>query len=514
MAGRRISMRKIREVLRLNSEKGLSPRQISKSCSIARSTAQDYIKRAREAGITWPQAKDLDDTTLERSLYPPKEAIKSTGKSMPPMDYLYREMRRKGVTLQLLWYEYKQQNPEGYQYSYFSEQYRKYLKKLDPVFRNHYRAGEKMLVDFAGQTVDIISIDTGVILPAYLFVAVLGASNYTYAEAFPAQDLPSWISAHVHAFHFFNGVAEILVPDNLKSGVTKPNFYEPDINPTYLDMARYYDTVVIPARPRSPRDKAKVETGVQVAERWILAALRNHRFFSVSDLNQAIKNKLVELNDRPMQKIGKSRRELFETIDRPALKSLPAAPYDFAEWKKARVNIDYHVQVDCHFYSVPYQLVREQVEVRLSAKALEIFFKNRRVASHLRSFKRGGFTTLKEHMPKSHQKYLEWTPSRIIKWAAQNGLNTKQLVCAILDSRRHPEQGFRSCLGIMRLGKHYGAKRLEAASKRALAIKALSYRRVESILKSGLDQQELFSEEPEPDAPPSHDNVRGTGYYY
>ncbi len=433
---------------------------------------------------------------------------------MPSMDYLYTEMRRKGVTLQLLWYEYKQQNPDGYQYSYFSEQYRKYLKKLDPVFRNHYRAGEKMFVDFAGQTVDIISIDTGEISLAYLFVAVLGASNYTYAEAFPAQDLPSWISAHVHAFDFFNGVAEILVPDNLKSGVTKPNFYEPDINPTYLDMARYYDTVVIPARPRSPRDKAKVETGVQVAERWILAALRNHRFFSVSDLNQAIKSKLVELNDRPMQKIGKSRRELFQTIDRPALKSQPATPYDFAEWKKARVNIDYHVQVDCHFYSVPYQLVREQVEVRLSSKALEIFFKNRRVASHLRNFKRGGFTTLKEHMPKSHQKYLEWTPSRIIRWAAQNGPKTKQLVCAILDSRPHPEQGFRSCLGIMRLGKQYGAQRLEAASKRALAIKALSFRRVESILKNGLDQQELFSEEPEPDVPPSHGNVRGNRYYH
>ena len=514
MAGRRISMRKIREILRLNWEKGLSPRQISKSCSIARTTVQDYIKRAEEAGIVWPQAQNLDDTALERILYAPKESVKASGKSMPSMDYLYQEMRRKGVTLQLLWYEYKQQNPDGYQYSYFSEQYRKYLKKLDPVFRNHYRAGEKMFVDFAGQTVDIISIDTGEISLAYLFVAVLGASNYTYAEAFPAQDLPSWISAHVHAFDFFNGVAEILVPDNLKSGVTKPNFYEPDINPTYLDMARYYDTVVIPARPCSPRDKAKVETGVQVAERWILAALRNHRFFSVSDLNQAIKSKLVELNDRPMQKIGKSRRELFQTIDRPALKSLPAAPYDFAEWKKARVNIDYHVQVDCHFYSVPYQLVREQVEVRLSSKALEIFFKNRRVASHLRDFKRGGFTTLKEHMPKSHQKYLEWTPSRIIRWAAQNGPKTKQLVCAILDSRPHPEQGFRSCLGIMRLGKQYGAQRLEAASKRALAIKALSFRRVESILKNGLDQQELFSEEPEPDVPPSHGNVRGNRYYH
>jgi transposase len=302
------------------------------------------------------------------------------------MFYLYKEMRRKGVTLQLLWYEYKQQNPDGYQYSYFSEQYRKYLKKLNPVFRNRYRAGEKMFVDFAGQTVDIVSSDTGEVLQAQLFIAVLGASNYTYAEALPSQDLPSWISAHVHAFTFFSGVPEVLVPDNLKSGVTKANFYEPDINPTYQDMAQHYDTAVIPARPISPRDKAKAETGVQVAERWILAALRNHTFFSIAELNQAVRDKLDQLNDRPMQKIGKSRRDLFEVIDRPALKPLPAAAYEFAQWKQARVNIDYHVQVDYHFYSVPYQLVREQVEVRLSSKTVEIFFKNRRVASHLRSF--------------------------------------------------------------------------------------------------------------------------------
>jgi transposase len=279
-------------------------------------------------------------------------------------------------------------------------------------------------------------------------------------------------------------------------------------------MARHYDTAVIPARPLRPRDKAKVETGVQVAERWILAALRKHTFFSIAELNRAVREKLPELNNRPLQKIGKSRRELFETIDRPALKPLPAAAYDFAEWKKARVNIDYHIQVDCSFYSVPYQLVREEVEVRLGSAAVEVFFKNRRVASHLRSFKPGEFSTLKEHMPKSHQRHLEWTPSRIIKWAAKNGPKTEQLVSAILDSRPHPEQGFRSCLGIMRLGKQYGSERLEAASARALVIKAFSYKRVESILRNGLDQQELSSLEPEPDALSSHDNVRGQGYYH
>jgi len=507
-------MRKIREVLRLEGEQNLSPRQISKSCSIARSTVQDYLKRATEAGITWPEAAELDDAALERHLYPPKASTESAGKSMPPMDYLYREMRRKGVTLQLLWYEYKQQNPDGYQYSYFCEHYRHYLKKLDPVFRNHHRAGHKMFVDFAGQTIEIINRDTGEITTAHLFVAVLGASNYTYVEALPSQDLPGWISAHVHAFDFFGGVAEILVPDNLRAGVSKACRYEPDINPTYLEMARYYHTTVIPARASKPRDKAKVETAVQIAERWILAALRNHTFFSIAELNKAAKDKLPELNTRPMQKLKKSRRELFETMDRPALKPLPAAPYEFAEWSKALVNIDYHIQVDYHFYSVPYQLAREQIEVRLSSTTVEVLFKNRRVASHRRSFKPGGFTTLKEHMPKSHQRYLEWTPSRIIRWGAQNGPKTKELVCAILESRPHPEQGFRSCLGIMSLGKQYGAQRLEAASTRALSIKAFSFKSVKSILKSGLDQQGLFSQEPEPDPTPSHTNIWGSGYYH
>jgi transposase len=391
-------MRKIREVLPLSCEQNLSPRRIAKSCSIGRTTVQEYLRRAKVAGVSWPQAAELDDTTLERLLYPAKDSNHNTRKSMPPMEYLYRELRRKGVTLQLLWYEYKQQHPDGYQYSYFCEQYREYLKKLNPALRQHHQAGKKMFVDFAGQSVDIVHRHSGKLSKAHLFVAVLGASNYTYAEAFPAEDLPSWITAHV--FQFFNGLPEIVVPDNPKPGVTKACRYEPDLNPTYQDMAQYYNIAVIPARPAAPRDKAKVETAILVAERWILAALRNHTFFSIAELNKAVAEKLSELNARPMQKLKASRKELFDSLERPALKPLPAIAYQYAQWKKARVNIDYHIEVDRHFYSVPYQLIREQVEVRLTSTTVEIFFKNRRVTSHQRSFKAGGFTTLREHMPK------------------------------------------------------------------------------------------------------------------
>jgi transposase len=429
------------------------------------------------------------------------------------MDYLFTELKRKGVTLQLLWYEYKQANSEGYQYSQFCNHYRQWVKKLDVTLRQEHRAGEKLFVDYAGQTVPIVNRDTGELMDAHIFIAALGASSYTYAEATPAEDLPSWISAHIHAFEFFGGVSEILVPDNTKTGVTKPCRYEPDINPTYQDLAQHYGTTVIPARPGRPRDKAKVESAVLVAERWILAALRNHTFFSLSELNEAIADKLRELNSRKFQKLDTTRKELYESIDKPALKALPARRYEYAEWKKARVNIDYHIEIDRHYYSVPYQLVRKQLDVRLTNSTVEVLFKNKRVASHKRSYRQGGFTTLREHMPKSHQKYLYWTPSRIIKWAGKNGPNTQKLITLILESRVHPEQGFRSSLGIMRLAKRYCPKRLENACVRALAIKAYSYKSVESILKNGLDQQPLLFDQIKESHPPTHDNIRGKHYY-
>ncbi len=514
MANRRLSMRKIKEVLRLKWKYDHSNKQISKSCNISRSTVRDYIKRAESAGLSWPIHPELDDETLENLLFPVQPIPPPTHRQMPPMDYLFRELKRKGVTLQLLWYEYKQANPDGYQYSQFCHLYRQWVKKMDVTLRQQHRAGEKLFLDYAGQTVPIIDRLTGQIHQAQIFIATLGASNYTFAEASPGQDLPSWIRSHVHAFEFFGGVPHSLVPDNLKAGVTNPCRYEPDINPTYQDLAEHYGTTVIPTRPGKPRDKAKVESAVLVAERWILAALRNHTFFSLAELNKAIREKLSELNNRRLQKINSSRKKLYETIDKPALKPLPAHPYEYADWKKARVNIDYHVEVDRHYYSVPYQLARQQVDVRSTATTVEVLFKNRRVAAHKRSYVPGHFTTLTEHMPKSHQRYLDWTPSRIIKWAGKCGPNTEKLVTQILERKPHPEQGFRSTLGIIRLGNHYSRERMERACQRALFIGAFSYQNVKSILKNGLDQQPLLFEQTKEGKSPTHYNIRGKHYYH
>jgi transposase len=378
--------------------------------------------------------------------------------------------------------------------------------------RQIHKAGEKMFVDFAGQTVAVVDARTREIKEAQIFVAVQGASNYTYAEASWSQDLESWISCHTHAFSFFGGVTRITVPDNLGSGVTKACRYEPDLNPTYQDMAEYYGTVVIPARVAKPKDKAKVESGVQVVERWILARLRNRTFFSLAEVNAAIAELLEKLNNRPFSKLEGTRKSLFEKLDRPALLPLPSTPYEFAQFKKATVNIDYHIEVFGHYYSVPYQLVKERVEVRVTQSSVEVLFKGRRVTSHLRSYLKGGHSTKPEHMPKAHQKYLEWTPSRIIHWAGTIGPETARLVEAILAKKPHPEQGYRACLGLIRLSKAYSQERLEAASKRALEAGALSYQSVKRILKNNLDTRSSKEEQVLPII--DHDNIRGPDYYH
>lgn len=513
MAKERLSMRKIKEVLRLYFEHQQSIRQIAQSCNIARSTVPEYLHRAEQAGVTWPLPEEMDDATLENRLFPPQALIPQEKRQMPPMGYLHQERKKKGVTLMLLWHEYKQANPDGYQYSQFCDLYRQWVKTLDVCLRQEYRAGEKLFVDYAGQTIPIQDPLTGETRDAYLFVAALGASNYTFAEASLAQDLPSWIQSHVHTFDFFGGVPEILIPDNLKTGVTHPSRYEPDLNPTYQDLAEHYGTVVIPARVGKPKDKAKVESAVLIAERWILAALRNFTFFSIAELNQAIREKLAELNQRPFQKLDASRQELFETLDRPALKPLPEKPYEYAEWKHPRAHIDYHIEVEGHYYSVPYQLKDQQVEVRLTAQTVEVLCKNLRVTSHPRSYRKGSFTTLKEHMPPAHQKYLDWTPERIIRWANQIGPNTEKLVIQILENKPHPQQGFRSCLGIFRLGKVYSRERLEAACAYALSIRGFFYKSVESILKHGIDQKNILGPRPPETLPLAHPNVRGKEYY-
>jgi transposase len=408
--------------------------------------------------------------------------------------------------------EYKERFPDGYQYTQFVHHYRQWALRLDAVLRQDHRAGEKLFVDFSGEGLPITDPLTGMVTPAELFVAVLGASNYTYAEALPSQQLPHWITGHVHTFEFLDSVPEILVPDNLHSGVTKAHRYEPLINSTYEEMATHYGCVVIPARKFRPRDKAKCENGVLLAQRWIVASLRHRSLFSIAEANLAIRERLQWLNDRRFQKLDGSRRSLFEQLERPVMRPLPARPYEYAIWKKATVNIDYHVEVDHHYYSVPYQLVRQRCEIRLTASTVEVILRGRRVASHRRSHVRGGHTTLAEHMPESHRRHLEWTPSRIVRWAQNAGPQTAALVDEIMRSRPHPEQGYRSCLGVMRLGKRFGNDRLEAACTRAVAIRAFSYRSVESILRTGLDRQPLPAPSPTTTSRP-HDHVRGPDYY-
>jgi len=511
MAFRRLSMRKVKEVLRLCWANGLSARQAAHSCGVGRATVKEYLDRAGRAGLAWPLPDDLDDARLEHLLFPSSIPLAEERRDMPPFEYLYNELKRRHVTLKLLWEEYRAHTPDGYQYSQFCVRYRAWLKTLDIALRQTYKAGEKLFVDFAGDTIPIHDPQTGGITLAYLFVAALGASNYTYAEAVLAEDLPSWIHLHVHTFEFMGCVPAILVPDNPKVGVTHPCRYEPDLNPTYHDLAAHYGTVVIPARVKKPKDKAKVESAVLIAERWIIAALRNHTFFSIGELNQAIREKLEEFNTRPLQKLKVSRKQLFETVDRPAMKPLPEQRYEYAVWEKPKANIDYHVELDHHYYSVPYQLRGQRMDARMTATTVEIFFKGNRVASHRRSHVRGHHSTITAHMPDSHKRYLEWTPSRIIRWAAKTGPAVEALVKEIMERKAHPEQGFRSSLGIIRLGRRYGQERLEAACARALVMKAFSYRSVQSILRHNLDGKELPVMMSAPTI--DHENIRGNTYY-
>jgi transposase len=507
-------MRQIREVLRLRFEKQLSERQIAQAVGVGRTTLQGYLRKAAQAQLTWPLPPGLNDEQLQKLLYPTIRLAdeKVVSKSLPDFLHLHQELKKKGVTLQLLWEEYKRANPQGYQYTQFRVRYHQWEKALEPVMRQSHKAGEKLFVDYAGMTMGVVDRSTGEIKEAQIFVAVLGASNYTYVEATWSQGLPNWIASHVRAFEFFGGVSQLLVPDNLKSGVVTAHRYEPYLNQTYQEMAEHYGTAVLPARPAKPRDKAKVEVGVQIVERRILAALRNRTFFSLRELNEAIGELLDAYNQRPFQKLSSNRQTLFETLEKPALKPLPQIPYEFAEWKKVRVNIDYHVEVKKHYYSVPYQLVRQQLEARLTAGVVEIFHQDKRVASHARSFIEHGHTTVLEHMPQGHREHAEWTPVRLAQWAGESGAATRTLVEKILATHYHPEQGFRSCLGLMRLGKKYGTDRLEAACRRASNIPSPRYQHIESILKLGLDQKNLEPEQPVLPAL-THEFVRGAQYY-
>jgi len=513
MPAERVTMRKIKDILRLKWGCGLSNRQVAASCGVARSTVAETLDRATAAGLSWPLPGDLDDQQLEIRLYPATPSLTGPPRAMPDWATVHQELTRKGVTLALLWQEYKAQHPEGYQYSRFCERYGGWRMTLDRCLRQEHRAGEKLFVDYAGQTVGVQDRQTGEIRPAQIFVAVLGASSYTYAEATWTQTLPDWTGSHIRAFAFLGGVPEIIVPDNLRSGVTKACRYEPELNPTYADLARHYGVAVIPARVRKPRDKAKVEAGVLLVERWILACLRHQTFFSLAELNTAIAACLDRLNRRPFKKLPGCRQSQFEAVDRPALHPLPTEPYVYAEWRTARVNIDSHVEIEGHYYSVPSPLIQTALDVRLTVTTVECFHKNQRVASHVRSAERGRHTTVVAHLPSAHQQYLAWSPSRLIQWAETVGPATGTVVAELLARRPHPEQGYRSCLGILRLERTYSAARLEAACRRAQALETFTYKSVQSILKTGLDHQPLPEPAPTVPLPFAHAHLRGTTYY-
>jgi len=507
-------MRKISEVLRLRFELGLGQRAIARACSISQSTVNDYLHRAAAAGMVWPLGEEWDELRVEQALFGGQQVVKRLPEHvLPNFAALHAELQKHPhLTLQLAWEEYRQVHPEGYGYSRFCELYQRWRGKQDVVLRQIHKPGEKGFVDWAGATIPVHDPVTGEVWRASLFVMVLGTSSYTYAEATRDQQLTAWISAHIHAFEYFSGAPRLLVPDNLRTGVSRACRYDPDLNPTYQEFAMHYAVGVVPARPYRARDKAKVEVGVQVAERWIIAALRHQTFFRLEDVNRAIRQLLERLNQRPFRKRKGSRASVFAAVERSALQALPAEPFDMSQWSYARVNIDYHIAFDANLYSVPYTLVQERVEVRATPTTVEIFHKGQRVASHVRGHGREQVFTQREHRPKSHQAHLEWTPSRMVHWAEQIGPNTAKLFARILAEKPHPEMGYRSCLGIIRLAEQYSSTRMEAAADRAIRTGACRYQSVKSILKNSLDLQPL----PEPPPlllPPAHDNIRGAEYF-
>jgi transposase len=515
MSAERIAMHRIKELLRLKYECALSFERIARALKVSKGVVAKYVKAAQVAGLDWPQLQQMDDEALERRLSLRHGRGAGHGHVMPDFAHVHRELKRNGVTLALLWEEYRQaQGEAAYQYSRFCELYREYVKRLKRSMRQTHRAGEKLFVDFAGDTVPIIDAGSGEIRRAHIFVAVLGASNYTYACATAAETQADWLGGIGRALNFIGGVPELIVPDNPRALIGEADRYDPKLQRAVAEFAAHYGSVILPARPYRPQDKAKVEVGVQIVQRWILARVRHRRFFALAELNAAIAELIEDLNCRAFRKLPGCRRSAFETLDRPALRALPATAFQLAQWKKCKVNIDYHIEVDEHFYSVPHALVREQIDVRVTSASIECFVRGKRVAAHIRSHRRGVHTTLPEHMPAAHRAHAEWSPGRMLNWATTIGPRTGDVVRYQLESRPHPEQGYRACLGLMRLARHYGKQRLEAACTRAVALGALRYRSVASILKAGLDRQQL----PEPAQPelslPPHGNVRGSTYYH
>ena len=507
-AKRELTMRQIRQMLRLARD-GVSAREIGRTLGVARSTIQDNLKRASTAGLVW--AGDLTDAVLEQRLFAHAGVRRGFRRRREP-DWasLACELKRPGVNLMVLWEEYRAVHPEGYGYSRFCDLFREFERRLSPTMRQDHPAGDKVFVDYSGKKIMIVDRETGVVRDAEIFVAVLGASNYTYAEATWTQTLPDWIEAHVRMFRFFGGVPRLVVPDNLKSGVHRASFYDPEINRSYGMMASHYGVGILPARPRKPRDKAKVEAGVRFAQTYILGRLRRQTFFSLAEANAAIAAALERINAHVMRRLSVSRRQLFETVEMPVLAPLPDADYQFAEWRVARVSLDYHVEIDGFFYSVPHSLIREQVNVRATIRTIELFHRGVRVAAHQRRYGGRRHGTDPDHMPSAHRRYAEWTPDRFRRWGRSIGPNTEGLVLAILANRPHPEQGFRTCLGVLRLFKDLDPERAELIAARAVAVRALTYKSIASIIANKLDRSARATD----DAVVDHPNLRGPGYFH
>lgn len=508
-------MRKIREVLRLKFEAHLSHEKIAAASGLSKGAVTNAVQRALQKGLSWPLPAEVDDSGLEAMLY--RQAAPRSQYAQPDYALVHQELKRKGVTLQLLWEEYAAAHGEqAYRYSQFCEYYREYRKTIARSMRQVHKAGEKVFIDYSGDTVAVIDPNSGEILSAEIFVATLGASKYAYAEATWTQTLPDWIGSTIRMLEFFGAVPNLWVPDNLKAAIKNACRYEPEATSTYQDCAQHYQAAILPARPYQAKDKAAVEMSVLVVQRWILARLRNRQFFSLHELNAAIAELLVDLNRRPFKKLPGCRTEAFVSIDRPAMKPLPATRYEYAEWLRAKVNIDYHIEADLHYYSVPHALVGERLRVRMTDSTVECFFKGTRVAVHVRSHLRGKHTTLPEHMPHAHRKHMQWTPGRLLNWGQNIGTGTRAVVQWQLENRPHPEQGYRACLGLLNLSKTYGEQRLEAACRRALAIGSPTRKRIIAILKAKLDQHpDLFpaADTAAATASRTHSNVRGADYF-
>jgi transposase len=510
-----VSMRKIKTILRLHYESKLSQRQIARSVQLSIGAVNKYLSRAISLGLSWPLPAEYQDEASLLKLLQPVTQITTPGLSAT-IDFpaIHQELRRKSVTLQLLWEEHNPKVAQPISYNHFCLLYRAWKKTQPQSMRQTHKAGDKVFVDYAGPTIDVIDPDTGEIRKALIFVGILGASNYTYAEATWTQQLPDWIGSHRRMLEFFGGVPALIVPDNLKSGINKACRYEPDVNPTYADFIDYYGTAVLPARPYKPKDKAKAENAVLIVERWIMARLRNDTFTGLTQLNQTIRSLVDNLNRRPFKKMPGSRISMFEDIEKSALRPLPARPYEYMHYKKARVHLDYHVELEQHYYSVPYQWIGKEIDLRFSAECIECWYQGKQIALHVRSYRKGSHTTLTDHMPKAHRKHMEWTPGRFLNWATQIGIATTRLVKHLLECKPHPEQGYRSCLGLLNLSKRYGNIRLEKACERAWQLGAKTRRSVDSILSHNLEEQPTQNEKTKKSSPSiQHENLRGKNHY-